>query len=1194
MKKILMILFLMAIATTVQADWMGYYTTSDNIRVPLISIDTLGRDLAPDSIHLVVHYHDEATANSASYTARFATAGAGSAIIDSTTLGGKTYYYFFDAIADIDNGEGDGSYACELAFFVQGEAHHKSFSFGIGNAPSNVLAISNDITAANNAEAWFDGTGYNSANSTIEYVDTVKAVTPRAIGLAQFDTAAIAAYYGFAIWVDAGASNTNTTVGVDGTPSNPVSTLTAARVLADSINVQQYNILNASSLTLAATHEGWFFCGIGHNNLLDLGSQDVDDSQFDNLTITGTQAGTGTINLTNCDLIDLHDFDGEALFCWLVDSLVMDNNSSAFFGNCYSEVAGNGTPTIDFHIASNNVAFRNYSGGINIVNMSDNDKLSIEGNGQIIVDATCTSAPITARGNFTITDNGTTTAWTRQAVFNWGDMSDTDYDFGIWIDDGAANTNTTAYVDGTKVNPVSTLAAARTLADAIGFQKYYLINNSSLTLAATHEDWVFTGIGRGNSINLGDQDADNSDFYNLMITGTQGGTGVILLDRCYLNTPDSLEAIVTRSSLSDTISLRVSTNTVFDQCYSHIAGNASPGLDFNSTGTIDVDMRHYSGGLTLFNMTSDHTISYESDGQLVIDASCTSANVTARGNMTITDNGTTTALTDDAVFNITQNIGINWNDIDNPTGSTPDVNIFTIADGAIKAADFAQGAIDSAALNADAVDEIVNAVVPAVANYPDSVIKMVVKGTPTTTTFQVGYISPTVDYSAVWDGMLLMPITGNARYSVVNVANWDNSDSTFIVRPGFGSAPNVGDTVLLLTQRGGIEPTTRTQYELLLSATGRVRADSVETRVTSLLDSVVTNAITDLAIAASFSQEVRNFIWANMDTALFPTDSSDFIAYLTDRFAGSVSIPDSVLGMVPTLDSVFTSAGYSAGISILEKLGGFGVNDRGSTDSTAHVYILQLLERLGPFGDSSVASTPFTLFYWIQQEVVSTIDSILTSLGFDTTDLHTKIDNLSLTGGGSEPETLIVKAAADSSLIQGARITVRTIDQSTVKVPGLTTDVNGKRILELDVDSFVVAVTANNYVYILDTIVVASGGQTDIIYMTLFDPGSPAEENETRVYGWIYGDVANVEVVAKIPSEFWPISYEDEAFPARRTGKSDGAGYWFIDLVPNSLLSDTESVWEFSAKHQSEQILGPCQKEVLDSTSQKLVDCEAY
>ena len=938
MKKLLIFTSLL-IAIFGLSVWGNHVKTTDYFMISGSVLDSNGHaEIFPESVRIKVNF------NGFECTDAWYNVGDAQAKILNSEL------FFFDQYGDLDADSGNGQYYLRYEFIDSNSLYHKGdYWFTLGDQDVNVVSMD-----------------------------------ARTLDMTKFDTASVAAFYDFVIWLDDGASNTNTVLGVDGTLFKPVSTLAAARTLADAMKVHQYNIVNASSFTLDATYENWVFHDIGHNSTIDLNSQDVDNSTFEELIITGTQGGNGTISLIDCDIVNLHDFDGEALFCWLVDSLVMDNNSEAYFGNCYSSVAGNGTPKIDFHVASNNVAFRNYSGGINIVNMSSNDKISIEGNGQIIVDASCSNAPITARGNFTVTDNGSGTVWSRQAVFNWENISDGEYAGGIWIDDGAANTNTTAYVDGTRVNPVSTLAAAKTLADAIGFQRYYLINNSNLTLAATHEDWEFIGIGEGSLIDFGSQDVDNSHFEHLMISGTQGGTGVVGLHRCYLNTIDSLEAVVTNSSYSDTISLRVSTNTVFDGCYSHVAGNATPGLDFNSTGTINVDMRHYSGGLALFNMTSSHTISYESDGQLVIDGSCTSANVTARGNMTITDNGTTTSLTDDAVFNKT--------------------------DAAIVISQHTKDSIFFQTVN--------------VGNYAT--------------------VSP--------DSFL-----GRANL------NWLN-----------------------------------------ISSSGGVTVDNMENDV-----------ITDGAISTAGAQFIGKEAWQNIDTTN-TIDTSDVGDWFRNNVAGG--------GGGSALDS-------------------------------------------------------------------ARIDSILKSTGYDSPDLHTKIDNLSLSGGGTEPETLIVLASADSTQLQGVRVTIRTIDQSTEKVPGLTTDVNGKLILDLDADSFFVALSANNYTQKNDTIVVAAGGQTDTLFMTLFDPGSPSAANLCKVYGWIRrGGVAlkGAKVSAFISDDYWPIYEDDVAILARKDPTTtDTAGYWFLEVEPNINLSDTTSRWTFEASYNSKPIFYR-EENIPDTTQYKL------
>jgi hypothetical protein len=197
----------------------------------------------------------------------------------------------------------------------------------------------------------------------------------------------------------------------------------------------------------------------------------------------------------------------------------------------------------------------------------------------------------------------------------------------------------------------------------------------------------------------------------------------------------------------------------------------------------------------------------------------------------------------------------------------------------------------------------------------------------------------------------------------------------------------------------------------------------------------------------------------------------------------------------------------------------------------------------------------------------------------DFDSLFADVAALSLTGGGTEPETVIVKNYADSAAIQGARVTIRTLDQSTIKVDGLTTDVNGKRILDLDADSFFVALTANNYTQQLDTLVVAAGGGTDTFYMTQFDPGS-ASGALCRVYNYVKDGEENpikgVKVTAIIDDDFWPIRYDEEARVVRVSVETDTLGYWYMDIYPNTILltaqGDSSSYYIFEGKKGSETL----------------------
>jgi hypothetical protein len=232
---------------------------------------------------------------------------------------------------------------------------------------------------------------------------------------------------------------------------------------------------------------------------------------------------------------------------------------------------------------------------------------------------------------------------------------------GIFIDSGAANVNTVVGTDGTEANPVSTFVAARTLADALGLKVYYLEGNSDITLAATHVDWEFIGIGSvaDNTVNLGSQDVSRSLFRNLTIEGTQGGAGRITARDCALQDPGAgdttLHIFAERCGFVDRIQVDTANDNVFDQCYSLVAGTAAPVIQATgASGTISV--RHYSGGLEFETLSASHNVTWEGIGQVIFNVDCNvNANVSVRGIGAITDNTAGMAsLTETSLVNMTK------------------------------------------------------------------------------------------------------------------------------------------------------------------------------------------------------------------------------------------------------------------------------------------------------------------------------------------------------------------------------------------------------------------------------------------------------------------------------------------------------------------------------------------------------------
>lgn len=241
---------------------------------------------------------------------------------------------------------------------------------------------------------------------------------------------------------------------------------------------------------------------------------------------------------------------------------------------------------------------------------------------------------------------------------------------GVYYNDAAGNANTVNGVDGTWNNPVSTIGAAKTIADSLSADRIYLINNSSATLTAIMEDYEFVGIGEmtANTVNFGSQDVDRSVFYNLLLTGAQGGTGRCQAVSCCLSSITGMEITALWSLIANAGSLTLRNDCAFAFCFSAVAGGDTPTLDINSVANVNVYFRHYSGGLQIDNAVATTVMSYEADGQLVVDASCTSLTIVPRGNLSVTDNGTTTNINLDAAINRT---GINAEVVDVIRTDTP-------------------------------------------------------------------------------------------------------------------------------------------------------------------------------------------------------------------------------------------------------------------------------------------------------------------------------------------------------------------------------------------------------------------------------------------------------------------------------------------------------------------------------------------
>lgn len=226
-------------------------------------------------------------------------------------------------------------------------------------------------------------------------------------------------------------------------------------------------------------------------------------------------------------------------------------------------------------------------------------------------------------------------------------------DGAVWLDTLDSNTNTVVGIDGTERNPVSTIGAVNTLLASTNLRNVHVAPGSSVTFAAAQDNQVF--FGHDWTLALGGRSVSNTYIEGATVSGTCTGAVEPHFIECKLGEIVVPSSIFRRCRLSGaTAGVTLGTSGgdyYFEQCFSGVAGNATPKLTLGA-GAQTVNFRHYSGGIQLEGMIATQTMSLEGNGQL-IEGTCTGGAVTIRGNFT-TSGITNLTLTDDARFDVAQ------------------------------------------------------------------------------------------------------------------------------------------------------------------------------------------------------------------------------------------------------------------------------------------------------------------------------------------------------------------------------------------------------------------------------------------------------------------------------------------------------------------------------------------------------------
>jgi hypothetical protein len=207
-----------------------------------------------------------------------------------------------------------------------------------------------------------------------------------------------------AIYIDTFTGTPGTEEGI-GTPTNPSSNITDARVIADTIGLRSY-VLVASPLTVTADHIAWKFEGSG-NAIITVSNADVSGSQFKFVELTGTATAPFVkLVLDEGKLSNFTNFTGNVGKAILEGTITLAPGSTTMNAVASAAPGGLNRPIIDMVGAGRDLSVRQYSGGLQINNCVAPNKLSIDlVSGTIIFDSSCTGGDIIVRGVGQIVDN---------------------------------------------------------------------------------------------------------------------------------------------------------------------------------------------------------------------------------------------------------------------------------------------------------------------------------------------------------------------------------------------------------------------------------------------------------------------------------------------------------------------------------------------------------------------------------------------------------------------------------------------------------------------------------------------------------------------------------------------------------------------------------------------------------------------
>jgi hypothetical protein len=459
-------------------------------------------------------------------------------------------------------------------------------------------------------------------------------------------------YQNGAIWIDTVNGTAGTEVFVNGTADNPVDTIADALTIAASLGLHNLQIAPGSSITLGADMTGYTMRG--DKWTLALNSQTITDCYIYGALASGTYVATSNPVFDKCNIGAVTGPPLTAFSTAFASTVTFNGTGTVLLHQSMSGVAGGGAPVFDCGAAVGNLDlnFRAWSGGVDLRNFGQagTDKMTLEGFGQLILNANCIGGEVQLRGSFKLNDNSGGLV----DVDDSANVTNEGYAGGyVYIDTANGTAGTVPYVNGTVNNPVDSLADAITLASALNFTRFFCVPQTSITLAGDMANYEFDGISW--SLACGGYDLSNSYIKNAFVSGiSTSDTQNAYFERCFMFGATIGSAVLRHCAIHTSLTLTEANSVTMTDCY-QAAGGGVPYLDYSVTGA-NAQIDRWSGNLEVRSMVAGDTIQLYGLGGFVIHSGCTGGVATIAGSITVTDNASGAVTVSQAANYLDSNI----------------------------------------------------------------------------------------------------------------------------------------------------------------------------------------------------------------------------------------------------------------------------------------------------------------------------------------------------------------------------------------------------------------------------------------------------------------------------------------------------------------------------------------------------------